>query len=70
MNCLSCSSPLLPGSRRRYCSDACRVSAYRLRKLRHRKVSLAALTASLSAVQPADLRLDIFQRVQRLVGCL
>lgn len=67
MNCLTCQSPLLPGSRRRYCSDACRMVAFRQRRLRTRKAAFSALSTGLSAVRPLELRRDLYERLKALV---
>lgn len=66
MHCLTCRSPLLPGSRRRYCSDACRMVAFRQRRLRNRKAAFAALSAGLASVRPLELRQDLYERVKAL----
>ena len=70
MNCLTCSFPLMPGSRRRYCSDACRMVAYRLRRSRSRKAALSSLFSALRVVCPPELRDSLCERVKALVAAL
>lgn len=66
MNCVVCSSPLMPGSRRRYCSSACRMVAFRQRKLRNRKVAFSALWTALRTVHPTELRQDLYGHLKAL----
>lgn len=65
-HCLSCSSPLLPGSRRRYCSDLCRQAAWRFRKKKRSQAALSSLFSDLRRVEPIQLRRDLYERVKAL----
>lgn len=65
-HCLFCSSPLLPGSRRRYCSDLCRQAAWRLRKKKRSQAALSSLFFELRRVESVQLRSDLYDRVKAL----
>jgi hypothetical protein len=69
-DCLYCRSPLFPGSRSRYCSSACRQAAYRLRRNRHFRSSLSALTQAISQVHPPSLRLSMLESLQSIARML
>lgn len=68
--CSRCGSALFPGSRARYCSSACRVAAFRLRRQRAVSVILGKLLADLSGVTPVTLRSMLIAHVSRLKDVL